>query len=65
MSQGGKIVSIVIAISIFGTIGIYTMSALRIYFAMAKDGIFIKSLAEVSEKYKTPYNAMIFQGAYS
>jgi APA family basic amino acid/polyamine antiporter len=40
VSQGGKIVSIVIAISIFGTIGIYTMSALRIYFAMAKDGIF-------------------------
>lgn len=65
LNHGGKMVSIAIAISIFGTIGIYTMSAPRIYFAMAKDGIFFKSLAEVSEKYKTPYNAMIFQAAWA
>lgn len=65
MSQGGKLVAVAIAISIFGTIGIYTMSAPRIYYAMAKDGIFFKALAQVSEKYQTPYNAMIFQAAWA
>ena len=62
---GGKLVAIGIAISIFGTIGIYTMSAPRIYYAMAKDGIFFKFLAKVHPKYKTPYLAMLFQCAWA
>ena len=61
ISDGGKLVAIGITISIFGTIGIYTMSAPRIYYAMAKDGIFFKFLAKVHPKFKTPYLAMIFQ----
>ena len=64
-SHGGKLVSIIISISILGTIGIYTMTAPRIYYAMAKDGIFFKFLAEVSEKYKTPYKAMLFQAGWA
>lgn len=62
---GGKLVSIAISISIFGTIGIYTMTAPRIYYAMAKDGIFFSFLADVSEKYKTPYKAMLFQAVWA
>ena len=58
---GGKLVAIGISISIFGTIGIYTMTAPRIYYAMAKDGIFFKALAKVHPKYKTPHIAMLFQ----
>jgi len=58
---GGKLVAIGITISIFGTIGIYTMSAPRIYYAMAKDGIFFNFLAKVHPKYRTPYLAMLFQ----
>jgi len=58
---GGKLVAIAIAISIFGTIGIYTMTAPRIYFAMANDGVFFKQLSYVHPKYKTPVNAMLLQ----
>jgi len=58
---GGKFAAIIIAISVFGTIGIYTVSAPRIYFAMAKDGIFFQQLAKIHPKYKTPVNAMVFQ----
>jgi APA family basic amino acid/polyamine antiporter len=64
-SFGGKFVSVAISISIFGTIGIYTMTAPRIYYAMAKDGIFFKQLADVSEKYGTPYKAMLFQSVWA
>ena len=61
VANGGKLVAIGITVSIFGTIGIYTMTAPRIYYAMAKDGIFFKSLAKLHPKYKTPYIAMLFQ----
>ncbi len=63
--NGGKIVAIAIAISIFGTIGIYTMSAPRIYYAMANDGVFFKFLSDVHPRFKTPYKAMIFQSVWA
>ncbi len=61
ITGGGKLVTIAITISIFGTIGIYTMTAPRIYHAMANDGLFFAKLAELHPKYQTPYFAMIFQ----
>ena len=65
LSSGGKLVAVMIAISIFGTISIYTMSAPRIYFAMAKDGVFFKQLAIIHPKYKTPANAMLLQSGWA
>jgi len=61
ISYGGEMVAVAIAISIFGTIGIYTMTAPRIYFAMAKDGVFFEKLAYIHPKYKTPVYAMLLQ----
>ena len=63
--NGGKLVAIAIAISIFGTISIYTMSAPRIYFAMANDGLFFPKLAEVHPRFKTPHWAMLFQAGWA
>lgn len=63
--SGGKLVAVAIAISIFGTISIYTMSAPRIYFAMAEDGIFFKQLAEVHPRFRTPLNAMLIQAFWA
>ncbi len=64
-SWGGKLVSVIIAVSIFGTIGIYTMTAPRIYFAMAKDGIFFKSLANIHPRFRTPHIAMLMQAVWA
>jgi basic amino acid/polyamine antiporter, APA family len=58
---GGKAVAVAIALSIFGTISIYTMSAPRIYYAMAEDGIFFKQLAWVHPRWRTPVVAMVLQ----
>ena len=63
--SGGKLVAIAIAISIFGTIGIYTMSAPRIYYAMAKDKVFFRFLSDVHPRFKTPAKAMIFQSVWA
>ena len=62
---GGRLVSIAISISIFGTIGIYTMSAPRIYYAMAGDGIFFRHLARVHPRFHTPVNAMVVQALWA
>ena len=62
---GGQLVALVIAVSIFGTIGIYTMSAPRIYYAMAQDGLFFKSLSKIHPRYKTPANAMMVQAIWA
>ena len=62
---GGMLVAGLIAVSTFGTIGIYTLSAPRIYYAMAEDGLFFKSIAKVHPVFKTPVNAIITQSVWS
>ncbi|MCH8903138.1 MAG: amino acid permease [Bacteroidetes bacterium] len=62
---GGLLIAIIIAISTFGTAGIYTMTSPRIYYAMAKDGNFFSALAKVSEKYRTPVFAILLQSAWA
>jgi len=61
LPMAGKVVSAMVILSIVGTISIYTMSAPRIYFAMARDGIFFKSLARIHPTYRTPHVAIIVQ----
>ncbi len=65
LSNGGQLAALVIAVSVFGTIGIYTMSAPRIYFAMARDGVFFEQLARVHPRYHTPATAMIIQSLWA
>lgn len=62
---GGRLVAVAIAISIFGTIAIYTMSAPRIYFAMAQDKLFFSALAQVHPRFGTPVNAMVLQALWA
>ena len=62
---GGQIVALAITVSVFGTIGIYTMSAPRIYFAMAKDGLFFQSLARIHPRFRTPHLAMWSQAIWA
>lgn len=65
LQGGGKAVALLIGVSVFGTIAIYTMSAPRIYFAMAKDGVFFKGLAQLHPRFKTPANAMAAQAIWA
>jgi len=62
---GGSLIALVIFISTFGTAGIYTMAAPRIYFAMASDGIFFKKVAQVHPRFHTPLFAILFQSVWA
>ncbi len=62
---GGTIISLAIFISTFGTAGIYTLTAPRIYFAMAQDGVFFRSVAKVHPRFYTPALAIMMQSAWA
>ena len=61
----GKIIAVMIAISVIGTAGIYTLSSPRLYYAMAGDGVFFKGLARVHPRFRTPVNAILLQSAWA
>jgi APA family basic amino acid/polyamine antiporter len=65
LPNGGVFIAIIIAISTLGTALIYTLSAPRIYFAMAEDGLFFKQIAHVHPRYQTPVNAVLIQFAWA
>ena len=65
LPSGGMLVAGIIAVSTFGTMGIYTLSAPRIYYAMASDGLFFKDIARVHPKFRTPVNAILIQSFWA
>ncbi len=62
---GATFVALAIFISVFGTAGIYTMTAPRIYYAMAVDKVFFQKAGEVHPKYNAPVYAIIFQTVWA
>ena len=62
---GGSIIALAIFISTFGTAGIYTLTAPRIYYAMAADGIFFKRIADIHPRFHTPANAIILKTSWA
>ncbi len=64
-SEGARWIAVGIFISVFGTAGIYTMTAPRIYFAMANDGIFFKKVAYIHPRFRVPVYAIVFQTVWA
>jgi APA family basic amino acid/polyamine antiporter len=62
---GAGALAVAIFISTFGTTGIYTLTAPRIYFAMARDGVFFHQVARVHPRYGTPVYAILFQSIWA
>jgi len=58
---GGLIFSLVVVISVLGSITAIVLSAPRVYFAMAHDGLFIPSVATLHKRYETPARAIALQ----
>jgi APA family basic amino acid/polyamine antiporter len=64
-SAGGAFISIAIFVSTFGTTGIYTLTVPRIYYVMAKDGVFFELASRLHPKYASPTYAIVFQSLWS
>jgi APA family basic amino acid/polyamine antiporter len=62
---GAGIIAAAIFVSTFGTTGIYTLTAPRIYFAMARDGLFFGKVAVIHPRFHTPAFAIMIQSAWA
>lgn len=62
---GGEIFSVIVMVAVLGSMAAFTMSAPRVYFAMARDGLFIKSVAALHARFNTPARAIAVQAALS
>jgi APA family basic amino acid/polyamine antiporter len=64
-SGGGSLVSLIILMSIIGTLNGCFLTSPRIYFAQARDGLFFRKFAEVHPRYQTPGFAILAQGFWA
>lgn len=62
---GGSIIAFIILFSIFGAAGAVVMTSPRVYFAMARDGLFFQKIAAVHPKYLTPHISILTLGLWS
>ena len=61
----GDIMGVVSIVSLLASISAMTFAGPRVYFAMARDGVFLRPAAAVHERYRTPAAAIIAQGLWS
>src|SRR6266853_2198414 len=61
----GRAIAFTILISTFSAANSVVLTAPRVFYAMAKDNLFFKKLAEVHPRFRTPANAVIALGAWS
>ena len=60
-SAGGLLMAVAIMISGFGCANGLILSGARVYYAMAKDGLFFRRVAKLNPKYKTPAISLMVQ----
>ena len=60
-SIGGRLVAGIMLVSIFGCLNANVLVGPRIAYAMAKDGLFFRVAASLSERAKTPWVAVVVQ----
>lgn len=54
-----------VMISMFGALNSNLLAGPRIYFAMARDGLFPRAIRKIHGRYQTPTNAVLAQSAWS
>lgn len=57
---GASLVGALVMLSVFGTLNGSILSSPRVFFAMAEDGLFFRTVGKVHPKYETPYVAIGF-----
>jgi APA family basic amino acid/polyamine antiporter len=64
-TAGSSLMSLAILVSVFGCISATVISGPRVFYAMAKDGLFFRRIAEVHPRHRTPARAIVWQGVWS
>ena len=64
-SWGGTFVSVTVLLSIIGAVNGCILTAARIPFAQARDGLFFRSFGEVHPRFQTPASAILWGGVWT
>jgi APA family basic amino acid/polyamine antiporter len=59
---GGIVLALMVAVCILGGLAAFIMTAPRVYYAMARDGLFLQRVARVHPRFGTPVAAIVIQG---
>jgi APA family basic amino acid/polyamine antiporter len=57
----GRWLSLLVSFSCFGALSAVILAGSRVYFAMARDGLFFRRMAEVHPRFRTPAFSLIIQ----
>jgi len=61
-AAGARAISLLIVVSTFGFLNLALLSAPRVYYAMAQDGLFFRVLGRLSPRFHAPTAAILLQG---
>jgi APA family basic amino acid/polyamine antiporter len=60
-TAGARIFSGIVIISVMTSLAVYLMVAPRVYYAMAKDGLFFRGISAIHSRFGTPARAILLQ----
>ena len=63
--RAGDVMGIVSIVSLAAGINAYTFAGPRVYFAMARDGLFFRSAARIHPRFQTPARSIAAQAAFT
>jgi APA family basic amino acid/polyamine antiporter len=64
-SGGGDLLALFALISIAASISAMVLAGPRVYYAMARDGLFVRAAGRVHPRFRTPVAAIVAQGVWS
>lgn len=64
-AMGGAFIAAAVMISTFGTSNGTIMVSSRVFFAMAEDGLFFRTIGRVQPRFRTPANALLLQAVWA
>jgi APA family basic amino acid/polyamine antiporter len=59
--MGGRAMALAVLVSVFGCISATVISGPRVFYAMARHGLFFSGMAEVHPRHRTPARAIVWQ----
>jgi APA family basic amino acid/polyamine antiporter len=64
-SVGATLISIAAMLSILGFVNVVILATPRIFFAMAKDGVFLQAAARVHPRFGSPHVSVVIMGVWA
>jgi len=63
--SAARLVTVLIAVSILAFSNVVVMVTPRVFYALGKDGVFLRSLAGLHARFRTPVRALVLQGVWT